>query len=69
MIVKVQMPLNAGATQALIYDRDRHEPFCRQVPSEQVAKRMAGRDKAFFYARLSFFGSIVLGDEAPWQEW
>lgn len=68
IIVKVQIPLesNQEVAPALIYDRGR--TFRRHVPLEEVAARMAGRAKAFFYARLTF-GQIVLGDEAPSQGW
>jgi hypothetical protein len=66
IIVKVQTALDDPTSAALIYDRGR--TFKRFVDVEQVSERMAGRIKAFFYAKLSF-GQLVLGDEAPEQRW
>lgn len=66
IIVKVQTALNDPSLPALIYDRGR--TFERHVDIDQVRERMAGRVKAFFYARLSY-GQLVLEDEAPSQAW
>ena len=66
IIVKVQTALNDPTLPAMVYDRSR--AFQRFVDTETVAERMAGRPKAFFYAKLSY-GQLVLGDEAPEQPW
>jgi len=64
-IVKIQTPL-AGDDVALIYDKEKS--FVLQVPTEEVVARMAGRVKAYFYARVR--GTrLALEKSAPDQEW
>jgi hypothetical protein len=69
MIVKVQIALagNMPEPWCIVYDENRvmlyHGPF-----GGDVEQRMAGRPKAFFEAGLDG-DSLVIGDEAPWQDW
>jgi len=65
-IVKVQTPLSDPTHPALIYDEMRS--FELFEPVEHVAERMAGKAKAFFYAKI-VGDKLVLGEGAPDQEW
>lgn len=66
LIVKVQTALSNPTLPALIYDRSRE--VYQTVPVNQVTKKMGGKVKLFFHARINE-GRIVLEKEAPWQDW
>ena len=74
MIVKVQVPLNTDAIDsnapALIYDQERTFTMFAEV-HERLRRVLAGRDKAFFYARWvgEKTPNLELEREAPWQDW
>jgi hypothetical protein len=67
-IVKVQIPLNAGAEPfALVYDRSRR--FTVQVPiTRELMESMNGEPKQFFYADTTEL-DFALAEVAPWQQW
>jgi hypothetical protein len=66
LIVKVQTALNNPALDAMVYDETRSlEIF---VPADDVKAVMAGRVKAYFFAKV-VGDQIALGEEAPWQDW
>lgn len=65
-IVKVQAPLGDRGP-ALIYDEARRSVV--HVPlAPDLAFKLRGRPKAFFYARRAP-GGWHLEEEAPWQTW
>ena len=66
LIVKIQAALNDPTLPSLVYDRER--TFMFEAPEAQVAERMRGRDKVYFYAEV-IGGKLALGDEAPEQPW
>ena len=66
IIVKVQLPLNDPTLDALIYDEERSWQLF--VPVEHVEGLMRGRPKVFFQARI-VEDKLLLGDEAPEQDW
>lgn len=69
MIVKVQMPLASSmeVPKILIYNKKKDVWF-QFEPTREWEKKMAGRPKAFFYAKL--VGTIIeVAGPAPWQEW
>lgn len=68
-VVKVQISLESSdnKTHALVYDRSHIHMF--QVEADApLLKRMNGRPKAFFYAKL-VGDKFEIGEEAPWQNW
>ena len=74
-IVKVQLSLASsdGVQRALVYNRKRDHQGEFPAPPDLV-KKMNGRPKAFFAAafRKNKGGdgyTILIGDEAPWQDW
>lgn len=66
LIVKIQAALNDPTLPSLVYDRER--TFMFHTPSADVANRMQGRAKVYFYAEV-IDGRLALGDEAPEQPW
>jgi hypothetical protein len=66
VIVKIQTALSDPTHPSLVYDRDR--TFMFHVPEAQVAERMRGRPKVYFYAEV-IDDKLALGDEAPDQPW
>jgi len=73
MIVKVQLPLisNDGAAPALIYNKGKSVWIMRyleELPPHVLALTKRPDQKGFFFAKIE--GDVlVIGDEAPWQEW
>lgn len=69
-VVKVQLPQSSNERDApaLVYDQTR--AWMAHIPvTPELRKKMGDRPKAFFYAERQGKGSIVLGVEAPYQEW
>lgn len=66
-IVKVQLPLNKGATLALVYAKGREMAEQMDLP-QKTLDRLNGDVKAFFHA-VRVDGHWKLKARAPWQEW
>lgn len=68
MIVKVQV--TEAVRQVLIYNESRRWSGQFDL-TDDVAELMAGRPKAFFYAKgpKRSGDPIELQEEAPWQPW
>lgn len=74
MIVKVQVSISSNLpfNSVLIYDKERDVMYQGKLPDD-VKAAMRGRPKAFFNADLKEVRpdefEVILGDEAPWQNW
>jgi hypothetical protein len=71
MIVKVQIPLMPVDGEALIYNKD--QSVWTMVAQEELPPavlQLAGRTgKGFFHAEITDEHKLLIGKEAPWQEW
>lgn len=69
MIIKVQVARSSdGTMRMLAYDEGRTVSFEGPLDPD-VGVLMAGRPKAFFYARVSAEKQLVIDRTAPWQSW
>ena len=67
MIVKVQISLNDGGAEMLVYSDDRSW-FHQGATTPEARAAMGKRRKGFFYAERSN-GKIIIGAPAPEQGW
>ena len=73
MIIKVQIPImtNEPEPLALAYNQDRS--VFVMIPQEDLPPavlQIAGRTgKGYFHAEISDDHKLMIGKEAPWQEW
>lgn len=68
MIVKVQLSLNGGQQQVLVYDQARSIVW-QGVAEPDVIDLMAGREKAFFEARVLPDARVSLDYEVAAPPW
>lgn len=70
-IVKVQIPIAHSDNvrpQALIYNED--ESIMVYIGMNEDLEKVMGKEKKkFFHATLGKDGGLILGEEAPWQDW
>ncbi len=69
-IVKVQIDLfnSDKKRHVLIYSENR-EVFYQAPASSTILKRMQKAPKKYFYYQMNSKGVLLIGDEAPEQEW
>jgi hypothetical protein len=69
-IVKVQQSLSSSlpGRRMLIYDQSRRV-YQETELSPKVEHLLAGRARAFFFYSLDAHNEIILGREAPAQDW
>ena len=70
MIVKVQISFSyiERENYVLIYNKD-ESVWYEEHADKKILKLMNGKKKEFFYAHINKKGEIVLGKQAPWQDW
>lgn len=67
-IVKVQVPIG-GEGPALVYNKDRTTEVFMET-NEEILGLLDGRPKAFFFAYVDEqTEAVMVGPEAPWQDW
>lgn len=73
MIVKLQSSQfsSDGEKRCLIYDRSRAVYYETDKPEEvePLLKVLNDRPKAYFHAEINKEGKVVIGKEAPQQNW
>lgn len=68
MIVKVQLSLAPNHQHVLIYNKDQ-SVFWVGDASAELVRRMNGRLKCFFSAKLGRDGKLVLGNKTSDRAW
>lgn len=68
-IVKMQRPLGGSGFAVLIYNENRSAKYIEHNPTEEMMNLFGEEFKIFRYATLNSEGKIVIGEEAPWQDW
>lgn len=69
-IVKVQISQLSSDNElhVLAYNKDK-SIWYEDIATDEVLAMMNFREKAFFYYEIDGEGEVILGEEAPWQEW